>query len=286
MGLLYSSVAGARRGGRRDEKGFLIVSRLDGKVALVTGASMGIGEAIARRFAAEGARVALAARSVGKLEAVARALPTEALVVPADVSQPDQVRAMVARTIEYFGRLDILVNNAAVGMYASVAEMKPEQFEHLVATNYLGPVHAIQAAVPQMRKQGGGTIVNISSVAGKVAIPWMGAYCSSKFALNALSSSLRMELRTENIHVVIVCPGRVRTPFTKNAYKDFATRPLYPGGISADRVALAVLRAVLRRRREIVVPADNRLLGWIHGLFPGLVDRVMVMVLRPQMRKV
>jgi len=246
---------------------------------------MGIGEAIARHFAAHGAKLALAARSLDKLEAVAQSLPTESIALRADVGRPEEIRAAVARTIEYFGRLDILVNNAGVGMYAAVADMQPEQFERLVATNWLGPVHAIQAVVPQMRKQGGGTIVNISSVAGKVAIPWMGAYCSTKFALNALSSSLRMELRPDHIHVVNVCPGRVKTPFTQNAYKDFATRPLYPGGISAERVARAVLRAIHRRKREIVVPADNRLFGWFHGILPGLVDRVMVMVLRPQMRK-
>ena len=246
---------------------------------------MGIGEAIARHFAAHGAKLALAARSLDKLEAVAQSLPTESIALRADVSRPEEIRASVARTIEHFGRLDILVNNAGVGMYAAVADMQPEQFERLVATNWLGPVHAIQAVVPQMRKQGGGTIVNISSVAGKVAIPWMGAYCSTKFALNALSSSLRMELRPDHIHVVSVCPGRVKTPFTQNAYKDFATRPLYPGGISAERVARAVLRAIHRKKREIVVPADNRLFGWFHGIFPGLVDRLMVMVLRPQMRK-
>ena len=246
---------------------------------------MGIGEAIARHFAAHGAKLALAARSLDKLEAVAQSLPTESIALRADVSRPEEIRASVARTIEHFGRLDILVNNAGVGMYAAVADMQPEQFERLVATNWLGPVHAIQAVVPQMRKQGGGTIVNISSVAGKVAIPWMGAYCSTKFALNALSNSLRMELRPDHIHVVSVCPGRVKTPFTQNAYKDFATRPLYPGGISAERVARAVLRAIHRKKREIVVPADNRLFGWFHGILPGLVDRVMVMVLRPQMRK-
>lgn len=260
------------------------MKKLDGKVALVTGASMGIGEAIARVFAAEGAKLALAARSLDKLEALARVLPTEALALETDLSQPEQVRTMVAKTVEHFGHIDILVNNAGVGMYASLAEMKPAQFEHLVATNWFGPVRAIQAVLPHMKRQGGGTIVNISSVAGKVAIPWMGAYCSSKFALNALSDSLRMELRAQNIHVLTVCPGRVQTPFTQNAFTDFATRPLYPGGISAERVARAVLRAVRARRREIVVPAHNRLFGWIHNLFPGLVDRAMVLVLHSQMR--
>lgn len=262
------------------------MKKLEGKVVLVTGASMGIGEAIAKVFAGEGAKLALAARSFDKLRAVARCLPTDALPLETDLSQPEQVRAMARATAEHFGRIDILINNAAVGMYASIADMPPEQFAHLVATNWVGPVHAIQAVVPYMRRQGGGQIINISSVAGKVALPWMGAYCASKFALNALSDSLRMELRPDHIHVLSVCPGRVNTPFTRNAFRDVATRPLYPGGISAERVARAVLRASLRGKREIVVPAENRLFGWFHALFPSSLDRMMAWFLRPRMRKV
>ena len=260
------------------------MKRLAGKVVLITGASLGIGEALAKVFAEEGAKLALAARSLDKLKTLAASLPTEAIALQADMAQPAQIRAMVDKTVEHFGRIDILINNAGVGMYASIADMKPEQFEQLVATNWLGPVHAVQAVVPHMRQQGGGQIINISSVAGKVAIPWMGAYCSSKFALNALSDSLRMELRPDNIHVLLVCPGRIKTPFTQNAYKDFETRPLYPGGISAERLARAILRASLRNKREIMIPRDNRLFEWFHNLIPSVVDRVMVRILQRQMR--
>jgi short-subunit dehydrogenase len=235
------------------------VGRLEGKVALVTGASMGIGEALAREFSAEGVRLALVARSADRLEALARQLPTESIAVRADISNREDISAMVAKTLEHFGRIDILVNNAAVGMYASVADMK-------------------------MREQGGGQIINISSVAGTVALPWMGAYCSTKFALNALSNSLRMELAADRIRVLLVCPGRVRTPFTENAFKDFSTRPLYPGGISAERVARATVRAMLAGKREIMIPVDNRILGWVRALLPALVDRMIAKVLRPQMR--
>lgn len=261
------------------------MGKLRDKVVLVTGASMGIGEAIARVFAGEGARLALAARSFEKLQQVAHSLPTEALPLQTDMSQPAQIRAMVRTTAEHFGRIDVLINNAAIGMYAAIADMSPEQFERLVATNWLGPVHAIQAVIPYMRRQGGGQIINISSVAGKVALPWMGAYCSSKFALNALSDSLRMELRSDNIHVLSVCPGRVNTPFTRNAFKDAATEPFHSGGISAERVARAVLRASLRGKRQIVVPANNRLFGWFHALFPSWLDRGMSWFLRSRMRK-
>ena len=254
--------------------------KLSNKVVLVTGASSGIGAAIARLFAREGARLALASRSSDKLQALASSLGAHAFPVAADMTDPAQVRRMVEATVERFGRLDILVNNAGVGMYAPVAAMQPEQFEQVVRTNWLGPVYAIQSAVPHMRKQGGGQIINISSVAGKVAIPWMGAYCSTKFALNALSDSLRLELARDRIQVLSVCPGRIATPFGRNAFRDASFRPMPMNGISAERVARAVLRASLAGKREIVVPASNWLFIWMHSLFPRLTNAMMLSFLR------
>ena len=262
-----------------------VVKKLENKVVLITGASSGIGAAIARLFAREGAKLALAARSLDKLRALAASLGPDTLPLQTDMADPAQVRQMVRRTIERFGRLDILVNNAGVGMYAAVSNMLPEQFEQVVATNWMGPVYAIQSAIPYMRKQGGGQIINISSVAGKVAIPWMGAYCSTKFALNALSDSLRMELAPDHIQVLSVCPGRIETPFVRNAFRDVATKPLPTDGISAERVARATLRASLHGKREIVVPASNWALVAIHNLFPHFIDHMMVRYLRGRMRK-
>jgi len=260
------------------------VKKLANKVVLITGASSGIGAALARVFAEEGARVALAARSAEKLRALAGSLGADALAVPTDMTDPAQVRRMVEVTVERFGCLDILINNAGVGMYAPVASMSPEQFEQVVSTNWLGPVRAIQAAIPYLRKQGGGQIINISSVAGKIPIPWMGAYCGTKFALNALSDSLRMELAADRIQVISVCPGRISTPFVRNAFRAPATQPLPSDGISAERVARAVLRASLKGKREIVVPASNWAYVWLHTLLPRLTDYAMVRYLRGRMR--
>ncbi|MGH9658831.1 MAG: SDR family NAD(P)-dependent oxidoreductase, partial [Bryobacteraceae bacterium] len=228
-----------------------------------------------RLVAREGARLALSARSADKLQSLAASLGPNAIPVPADMADPAAVRRMVEATVERFGRLDILINNAAVGIYGPTATMPPEQFERVVATNWLGPLHAIQSAVPHMRKQGGGQIINISSVAGKVAIPWMGIYCATKFALNALSDALRLELAGDRIQVISVCPGRIRTPFMQHAFRDPRFRPLPPVGISADRVARAVLRASLRGKREIVVPASNWMFVWFHGFFPRLTDALL-----------
>lgn len=253
--------------------------KLQNKVVLITGASMGIGEAIARLFATEGAKLALAARSLDKLQALSRELPTETIAICADMMKPEEIREMIEATVERFGRIDILINNAGVGLYSAFAEAPIEHIEHLVATNWLGPMHAIHGVIPHMRKQGSGQIINIASVAGKIAIPWMSVYCSTKFALNALSYGLRMELEEHNIQVISICPGRIKTPFTENAFK--GTRmPLRGGCISAERVARAVLRASLNNSREIIVPVSNWLYVLLHGLLPRVTEWCMVRVLR------
>ena len=259
--------------------------KLENKVVIITGASMGIGEAITRLFAAQGAKLALAARSFDRLENLARELGPDVLPIRVDMTDPSAIHEMAHLTAARFGRIDILVNNAAVGMYTAFLDTPPEQIEHLLRTNWLGPMHAIQAVAPYMRKQRTGQIINISSVAGKISIPWMATYCSTKFALHALSYALRMELADENIQVISVCPGRIETPFTNNAFKDAGTMPMRPGGISAERVARAVLRASIKNKREVVVPASNWPYGFLHDLFPSISDAVMVRVLRREMRK-
>ncbi|MSO19521.1 MAG: SDR family NAD(P)-dependent oxidoreductase [Acidobacteria bacterium] len=257
------------------------------KVVLITGASMGVGAGLAQMFAAQGAKVAIAARSMDKLVSLAKSLPGESLVIAADMSQPDQVRDMVAQTVARFGRIDILVNNAAVGMYAAAADMDMAACEHLIKTNWLGPLHAIQAAVPVMRRQGGGQIINISTVAARLPLPYFTAYASTKYAMTAMSDILRMELRPDNIQVLLVFLGRVRTNFTVNAFKGPGTKALggKMGGISVERAARAILLASRWRRREIVVPCSNRVFGWLRRLAPPLIDRLTLALLKPMMRK-
>ncbi|MCZ6750299.1 MAG: SDR family NAD(P)-dependent oxidoreductase [Acidobacteria bacterium] len=259
--------------------------KLENKVVIVTGASSGIGAATARLFAAEGASLALASRAIHKLQALADSLGPRAIAIETDITDPVQVQEMVRRCAERFGRIDMLINNAGVGMYGSIAKMPLAQLNQLVATNWLGPVYAIQAVVPYMQRQGGGQIINVSSVVGKVAMPWMTAYSSTKFALNALSDGLRMELKRDHIHVISVCPGRVRTPFPENALKDPDSQSFHPGGISPERAARAILRASLRGSKEIIVPASNWGFVWLHALFPRLLDWMMVRFLRQRMRK-
>lgn len=258
--------------------------KLSNQVAVITGASEGIGAAIARRFAGEGARVVLAARSEEKLKALAEELGSErALAVPTDVTDAEQVKRLMARTREHYGGIDILVNNAGVGLYASVAEMAWADFEQMWKVNFFGVVRCIREALPDLRERRG-MVVNISSVAGKLAIPYLTGYCASKFALNAFSTGLRMELAQAGVRVVVVCPGTVRTPFHQSAFRSnrlpevFAQRSR--GGISAERVAAATLRAVVRGRREVVVPWRLRLAVGFRNLLPAFADGVLQRMVR------
>lgn len=257
---------------------------LSDRVAIVTGASAGIGQAIARRLAEEGAQVVLAARSEEKLKALAASLGEErALAVATDVTEPTEVERLVARTVEYFGGLDILVNNAGIGLYSPVAEMSQEKFRQLWEVNFFGAVECIQQALPHLKRRRG-VVVNISSVVGKIAFPYIAGYSATKFALSALSTALRMELVEAGVRVVVVCPGPVQTAFQRNALRDGQNLPPQFNrpyrGVTAERVAGDTLRAIVREKREVVIPGYWRLLIGLRTLFPTMVDRVFARMVR------
>ena len=188
------------------------------QVILITGASTGIGAALALRLAsqAEGIRLVLAARNQEKLAMVARSCQTtgaEVLVVPTDLAEVAQVKALAAKAIEHFGRVDALVNNAGYGQMGPIELIAPEDAQRQFAVNFHAPLILSQALIPTMRDQGGGRIINISSLGGRLAFPAGGMYSSSKFALEALSDVMRMELKAFNIKVCVIEPGPVTTDF-------------------------------------------------------------------------
>ena len=224
------------------------------KVTIITGASTGIGRATARLFAEHGAIVVLAARSTDKLEELAHQLHVqgrEALVVPTDVTQEDAVRHLVARTIETYGRVDILINNAGLGAAGSIADYPADAYRQLIDLNLLGPFYGMQAVVPHMREDGGGLIINISSTATKQMYPSVGAYTSTKHALNSLSATERLELAPDNIRVITVYPDYTASDFSRNSLV-FGPRPVGgsptgqgepPTGDSPEKVAQKILEA-------------------------------------------
>ena len=250
---------------------------LKGKVAVVTGASGGIGRAAARELASRGAVVVLAARDAEKLEALRAEISVSgerALAVKTDVSNRGSVEAMVGEAVEAFGTLDILVNNAGLGLSGRVAELRREDLLHVFEINTIGPLNCVQAALPHMRR--GGRIINVSSVVGRRSIPKVGGYCATKFALNALSDALRVEIADKGISVTSVYPGTTRTAFRENSRRTRdEKRGWRPRGVMPEKVAKRIADAAERGSRDVYIRPSDRLFIAGTMLFPGLTDRLL-----------
>jgi short-subunit dehydrogenase len=250
---------------------------LTGKVVVVTGASMGIGEAIAKIFVDRGASMVLLSRDAGRVEAArARVGHTErTLAMPCDVRHREDIDRAIGLTLHHFQRIDIWVNNAGHGLLDSVAQMEMSAFREMFETNFFGAIAAMQAVIPVMRQQGGGTIINISSVAGHIPLPFHAGYSATKFAMNAMGKAANIELMKENIHVLTVCPGYVQTDFSKNVIlgnEQKRVRPSSVRGITAERVARATLQGYLKQKREVIVPWYMYVPQKIYQLFPAVVE--------------
>ncbi len=193
---------------------------IQGSVAVVTGASAGIGIATVMELVRQGAKVVLAARSEETLQRVAAKLNgegREALAVRTDVREPAQVSALIRRAKERFGKVDILVNNAGQAAAGGVADVSLDDFQRIVELNVYGPLLAMQAVIPVMRETGGGVILNVSSMVSRMHLPGLGAYAATKAALNLLSETARFELESENIRVITMFPRTTATDFGKNS---------------------------------------------------------------------
>jgi 3-oxoacyl-[acyl-carrier protein] reductase len=208
------------------------MSPLTGKIALVTGGSRGIGLAAARALLTQGASVAITGTDQARLDAAASELGKQAssarvLALAANVKNPADVQAAVAKVVAQFGGLDILVNNAGVGVFRSVADTTIEEWQHVIDTNLSGVFYCCHAALPHLRARGAGWIVNISSLASKNPFVNGAAYCASKSALNAFSEALMQEVRYDGIRVAYVLPGSVNTGFggLANTKSEWALQP-------------------------------------------------------------
>jgi len=249
---------------------------MDGKVVVVTGASMGIGEAIAEVFADAGASVVMLSRDASRAEAARHRVghTDRTLAMACDVRNREEIDRALALTLHNFDRLDVWVNNAGVGIRDTVADMEPSALRELFETNFFGTIACMQAVTPAMRQAGGGSIINISSVAGHIPVPFMAIYSASKFAVNAIGKGARVELKRDNINVLTVCPGYVRTDFGEHVVADRkgTVRPPSVRGITAERVAQAAYRGYCKGKREVVVPWTMIPVIKLYQLFPGLVE--------------
>jgi short-subunit dehydrogenase len=250
---------------------------LAGKVVVVTGASMGIGEAIAKVFVQSGASVVLLSRDATRAEA-ARArigFAERTAAFSCDVRHSEEIDRVLALTLHHFQRIDVWINNAGHGLIDSVSQMDMSSCHDMFETNFFGAVSAMQKVIPVMRQQGGGTIINISSVAGHIPLPFHAAYSATKFALNAIGKAARVELKKDSIHVLTVCPGYVATAFGENAVRGNELKKVRPNsvrGIPAERVARATLQGYLKGKPEVIVPCTMHIPVKLYQLFPSLVE--------------
>jgi short-subunit dehydrogenase len=249
--------------------------------AIITGASSGIGRALALQLSAQGAKVALAARRADLLELAAaecRGLGGEAIAIPTDVSDEDQCKALVEKSVAAFGKLDLLVNNAGLTVISLFKDLPDlHLFRHAVEINFFGAVNCTYHALPYLI-QNRGRIVAVSSVGGRAAIPYNTSYIASKFALNGFFDSLRMELVRHGVSVTVIYPSWVVSGFHE-AQLDRKGRPMGARGraiyskktMTSEQCGEIILKAAEKRRREVVM-SPGHLVGWLNVLSPQLMD--------------
>ncbi len=253
--------------------------------AVVTGASSGIGEALAIRLAKEGTDVALVARRKAELDRVAgviRDLGQRALVVPCDVARREEVFASAERILSEFGSVELLVNNAGYGGHRTFLEWDIDDIERIMQVNYFGAVYWTKALLPRMVEQRRGWIVMMASVAGKLGVPDESAYAATKFAMVGLAEALSYEVEDFGVHVLTVCPGAIDTPFfdeqARRRMPEVAKRMM----IEPARVVDATIRALRAGKYEVTVPPFIRAGYIVRALAPGIMRRNTKRVAAPQ----
>lgn len=248
------------------------------KVVIVTGASSGIGLALARRAASEGANVVLAARSIDKLEGIIRELPTESLAVKCDVSVEDDCRQMVEKAVAKFGRIDVLINNAGLSMRALFDDVDTNVLHQLMDVNFWGTVNCTKFALPYVQDSRG-SIVGISSVAGIHGLPARTGYSASKYAMQGFLETIRIENMYKGVHVMIACPGftesNVRfSALTADGTNQGESPRNEKGMMTAEQVADIILKGIVKRKRLLLMDFQGRATHFIKKIAPAWLDKM------------
>jgi NAD(P)-dependent dehydrogenase (short-subunit alcohol dehydrogenase family) len=254
-----------------------------GKTVVITGGSRGLGLALAREVAAQGAQVVVCARDVDSLERARQSLEqlgADVLAVPCDVTEPASTTELLRQVHERFGPVDVLINNAGVIEVGPAETMSVADYEEAMATNFWGMLYPTLAVLPEMRERRGGRIVNITSIGGKLGIPHLLPYSASKFAAVGFSQGLRAEVAAEGIKVVTVCPGLMRTGSPRNAifrgrhrseYAWFSISDALPGlSISAEKAARRIVAGCRRGDAEVLFPVPARIAAVVNAVAPGI----------------
>ncbi len=252
--------------------------QIAGSRILITGASQGIGRALAEEAARQGGRVLAVARSQALLDELSQAIRAAGGVVEtvaADITKADDRQRMVEAARQHFCGLDILVNNAGVGATGHFAEVSPERLRTIMEVNFFGMTETTRAFLPMLRQGNQPAIVNISSIAGKRGIPARSEYSASKFAVQGFSEALRGELGKDGIDVLIVSPGLTQTNFSKNMLEQKARMQMdHMRGMTAEQVAKATLRAIEKGRSETTLTLQGKFLAFVSRFLPRLADRI------------
>ncbi|MBC8122185.1 MAG: SDR family oxidoreductase [Gemmatimonadaceae bacterium] len=255
---------------------------IDQQVVVVFGASSGIGRETALRFAQRGAKVVVAARSAQGLDSLVhdiRRMDCEAIAVPADAADFEQVKAVADRAVAEYGRLDTWVHAAAVSLYAPFEQTKPEEFKRIVDINLIGQAYGAMAALPHLKREGRGALIHISSVEARRSLPYQSAYAASKHGIEGFLDALRLELKHQgsSISVTNVMPASINTPLfskarTRLGVKPMGVPPIYEPGVVAD----LILHAAAHPTRELVAGGTGRALILAQKIAPQLVDAYLL----------
>jgi short-subunit dehydrogenase len=263
--------------------------RIAGSRILITGASQGIGKALADEAARRGARVLAVARSLELLHDLSdrvRARGDQVEIIQADITNAADRRRMLDAAIAAYGGLDILVNNAGIGATGHFADVEPDRLRKIMEVNFFGLTETTRVFLPLLRRGNYPAIVNISSIAGKRGIPARSEYSASKFAVQGFSEALRAELEKDGIDVLVVCPGLTQTNFSKNMLEQKAKLPLdHMRGMTAEQVTVATLKAIEKGRHEVCLTLQGRLITLISRFLPRLADRIAARKVRELFRE-
>lgn len=249
------------------------------RVVILTGATQGIGRATAFALAEAGCKVALAARNVDTLQALSNELNNaghQSIAIPTDMGDTSQAAALAKKTVDHFGKIDVVINNAGIGVRDDVVNLEETEARHVMDVNYFGPVALIQAAIPHLKANPeGGLIINVSSIVGRRAMPGISGYCASKGALEKMAESMRVELKPANIRVSTVYPGVTETAFNDNSLGGSQRGRGRVSGVPPEKVAQAILKTIRKEHRDVFVTLFDRAFVTGAMLFPGLMDRML-----------
>lgn len=255
------------------------MEQMTDKVVVITGASSGIGKALAFELAHKKARLSLAARNIEELENIKADIDShgvDVMVHKTDVSKQQDCKELIERTMEHFGRIDVLINNAGISMRATLEDMDLDVFKKVMDVNLFGAVYCTKYALPHLLKSKG-SVVGVSSIAGYVGLPARTAYSSSKYALQGFLDALRTENRKTGLHVLVACPGYTESNIRKSALNSKGQSqdesPLKEDKImSAKDVAAEITRAIEQRKRTLTLTTEGKLAVFLSKFFPSFIE--------------